>query len=70
MRQSFAQFINEYRVGEAKRLLLSDAIMTMEVVAELSGYNSQSTFYTAFKQFTGTTPAKFRVQAKADSSEL
>lgn len=58
--KSFAQFINEYRINEAKALLDAQPNMTVDVVAELSGYNSQSTFYSAFKQFTNTTPAKYR----------
>ena len=60
MQKSFAVFINEFRINEAKRLLLTSPKMTVEVVAEESGYNSQSTFYNAFKQFENTTPAKYR----------
>ena len=45
MEKSFAQYINGLRVEEAKRLLVSDNHLTMENVAELAGYNSQSTFY-------------------------
>lgn len=60
MQKSFAIFINEWRIYEAKRLLKEAPRMTMEVVAEESGYNSQSTFYAAFKQFENVTPAKYR----------
>lgn len=60
MQKSFSVFINEFRINEAKRLLIESPKMTVDVVAEESGYNSQSTFYTAFKQFESTTPAKFR----------
>jgi len=60
LNQSFAVFINKYRIEEAKRLLMSEPNLTMELVAEQAGYNSQSTFYSAFKKFEQTTPAKYR----------
>lgn len=60
LQKSFAYYVNEWRIQEAKRLLLQERRMSMEVIAEQSGFNSQSTFYSAFKQFEGTTPAKFR----------
>lgn len=58
----FTQFVNEYRINEAKQLLLDNPSQSIEVIAELSGFNSQSTFYTAFKKITDTTPARFREQ--------
>ncbi len=60
MQKSFALYVNEWRINEAKRLLLQEARKSMEVIAEASGFNSQSTFYNAFKQLENTTPAKFR----------
>ena len=59
LQKRFTQFINEYRIEEAKALLRSDNHLKMEVVAEECGFNSPSTFYTAFKKFTNTTPARF-----------
>lgn len=60
MQKSFSMFINEWRINESKRLLVESPRMTMELVAEASGYNSLSTFYSAFKQFEDSTPAKYR----------
>jgi AraC-like DNA-binding protein len=57
---SFSNFINEYRITKAKTLLLATKKIKMDDIAEQCGFNSNSTFYTAFKKFTGTTPAKFR----------
>lgn len=56
----FSQFINEHRIEEAKQLLLENINQSMEVIAEQCGFNSQSTFYTAFKKHAHTTPAKYR----------
>ncbi len=57
---SFSNFINEYRITKAKSLLLQSKKMKMDDISEQCGFNSSSTFYVAFKKFTGTTPAKYR----------
>lgn len=59
LNKSFSQFINEYRIEEAKHLLKENTNLKIEVIAEKSGFNSNSTFYTAFKKVTGITPAKY-----------
>ncbi len=59
LNKSFSHYINEYRIEEAKRLLDANTNLKMEVIAEESGFNSSSTFYTAFKKVTNTTPAKY-----------
>ena len=60
LNKSFSLFINEYRIEEAKTLLAGDKLIKMDVIAEMCGFNSQSTFYSAFKKIAGTTPAKYR----------
>jgi len=57
---SFSNFINEYRITKAQTLLLQAKKMKMDDIADQCGFNSNSTFYTAFKKCTGTTPAKYR----------
>ncbi|MDR6982059.1 AraC-like DNA-binding protein [Rheinheimera pacifica] len=69
LNMSFTHYLNEKRIEYAKSLLLSDGSLSAEYVADVSGYNSLSTFYAAFKKFTGTTPAKFRQQASDNTSE-
>lgn len=59
LNKSFSQFINEYRIEEAKHLLESNSNLKIEIIAETCGFNSNSTFYTAFKKITNTTPAKY-----------
>lgn len=59
LKKSFSQFINEYRIEEAKQLLKSQPNLKIEIIAEKCGFNSNSTFYTAFKKVTSTTPAKY-----------
>ncbi|MDA9773900.1 helix-turn-helix domain-containing protein [Saprospiraceae bacterium] len=59
LQKNFSQFINEYRIDEAKKMLVEDQHLKIQAVAENCGFNSNSTFYAAFKKITGTTPAEF-----------
>ena len=64
LKSSFNQFVNQHRIEEAKRLLCETPQLSLELVAERSGFNSQSTFYSAFKRMENTTPARYRQQAQ------
>jgi AraC-like DNA-binding protein len=60
--QNFFDFINHYRVDEAKRLLtnpVDEKITVLEVLYAV-GFNSKSSFNTLFKKYTGLTPTEFR----------
>lgn len=60
--KNFFEFINEYRVEEAKRLLVMPEkkhLNMLDVLAE-SGFSSKSTFNAIFKQYTGKTPSEYR----------
>lgn len=59
---SFYQFINEFRVDEAKRLLASEGAgaTTVLEVGFASGFNSKSAFNDVFRRSTGMTPSEFR----------
>ncbi len=60
LNQNFYEFVSEYRIEEAKKILLVDKKKTvLEVLYEV-GYNSKSTFNTHFKKSTGYTPTEFR----------
>lgn len=60
--KNFTELINEYRIEEAKQLLTSNSLYTIEAIGNQSGFNSKSAFYKAFKKVTNTTPAKFKSQ--------
>ncbi len=60
LEKSFNAYVNEYRIAEAKKLLTSEPGLNLEAVAERSGFNSNSTFFAAFKKVTQRTPASFR----------
>ena len=59
LNKNFSSFINEYRINEAKRIMALESNLKLEVIAEMCGFNSNSTFYSAFKKFTKTTPSKY-----------
>ena len=58
---NFSEFINSYRIEEAKRLLRDPEYKsyTLTAIGFEAGFNSKSAFYIAFKSLTGTTPAKY-----------
>jgi AraC-like DNA-binding protein len=60
--KSFALFINEYRIEEAKHLLKENNSFTLEAIGFEAGFSSKSTFYATFKKVTGQTPSEFKKQ--------
>jgi AraC-like DNA-binding protein len=62
--QSFSDFINSYRVEDAKKKLLDPAFSHLSVlgIAEEVGFNSKSSFNSVFKKHTNMTPSEFRNQ--------
>ena len=59
---NFFDFVNRFRVEAAKVLLSNraDAKRTVLEVLYDSGFNSKSSFNTAFKKFTGLTPTEYK----------
>ncbi len=59
---NFSDFINSLRVEQAKKFLSNDEFSQYTIVAIglECGFNSKSTFYSAFKKFTSETPTTFR----------
>jgi AraC-like DNA-binding protein len=58
--KSFSEFINEYRVEEAKLLIKNNNKFTLEAIGFDAGFSSKSNFYTTFKKTVGITPAQFK----------
>lgn len=58
--KSFTDFINEYRIEEAKQLISIKTQYTIEAIGKTSGFNSKSAFYKAFKKYTRTTPSQYK----------
>lgn len=58
--KSFSNLIKEYRIEKAKKLLETEKNFTLESLGYDSGFSSKSTFFTAFKKMTGSTPAEYQ----------
>lgn len=61
--KTFVQFVNEYRLVHASKLLAEQPISITEVCFE-SGFNNFSHFNKSFKAFTGQNPSEYRNQLK------
>jgi AraC-like DNA-binding protein len=59
--KNFYHFINGYRIEECKRILENsdDESVNMLGIAYDSGFNSKTTFNTAFKAYTGVSPTEY-----------
>lgn len=60
--KSYSNFINEYRVNHAMKMLSDPVIGTkysIDAIARESGFNSISNFNMVFKKFAGVTPSIF-----------
>lgn len=58
----FPRYVRELRVAEARRLLAEDRRSSVLSIGMMCGFGSQSTFYAAFREATGQSPAAFRKQ--------
>ncbi|MCF8374600.1 MAG: tetratricopeptide repeat protein [Bacteroidales bacterium] len=63
---SFNSYINEYRVKEAMRFLISPDYQnySLEGIGQLVGFNNRMSFISNFKKITGITPGIFRDKNK------
>lgn len=57
--ESFFDFVNGYRIDDAKTLLTSTNSSVLAIAYEV-GFNARSSFYNAFKRVTGQTPSNYR----------
>lgn len=60
--KNFNDFINSYRIEESIRMLSdrSNGSKTILEIAYYVGFNSKSSFYEAFKKYTGGTPKNYQ----------
>lgn len=67
---NFCEFINRYRIDEAKRLLGNEKRMSVLDISLEVGFNSKSAFNRAFKNSTAMTPLAYRKQIQSDNLEI
>lgn len=63
---NFSNYLNDYRVEAVKKMLLNPEFQNYSLLAMglESGFTSKTTFYKAFKKFTGMTPSQYQKSFK------
>jgi len=66
LNRTFSDYINYYRIEEAKRILASPRAEEINVstVAHQVGFNTMTTFYKTFRKLTGKTPKQYKKEIK------
>jgi len=67
--KSLQDYINRFRLEEARRLLESQSGQTIETVADKCGFHSYLAFYRAFREHYKMNPADYRKMAKMNRQE-
>lgn len=70
LNKHFFDFVNEYRIKKAMEIFKNtndEKLTVLEVLYEV-GFNSKSSFNTAFKKFTGTTPSEFKRKTSSSAA--
>ncbi|MBB3113697.1 YesN/AraC family two-component response regulator [Paenibacillus phyllosphaerae] len=57
---TFINFLNDLRINEAKKLLVTDPYLPVWQIGERVGYCNRHYFAKVFKKYTGTTPGEYR----------
>jgi YesN/AraC family two-component response regulator len=59
---TFSDFVNKYRVEEAKKLLIDETMKSysLNYISEKSGFGSMGSFMRVFRDIEGITPGQFR----------
>ena len=66
---NFRNYINSYRIEEAKKILISDTGKNILTICYDVGFNSKSTFNLCFKKYTNRTPSEFRQEHQPDDKK-
>ncbi len=67
---NFNDFINQYRINEAKKRLIDKTYnqLTIEAIGESVGFKSKATFYNAFKKHVAMSPKAY-IRSQVDITE-
>ncbi|WP_420604180.1 helix-turn-helix domain-containing protein [Flagellimonas sp.] len=60
LQKNFYSLLNHYRIKEAKHLLITQPFLSVKAVMYEVGFNSKTSFYSAFKKETGLSPNDYR----------
>ncbi|MBN2158522.1 MAG: AraC family transcriptional regulator [Spirochaetes bacterium] len=60
LRMNFSNYVNSFRIAEAKKLIGEDPARSVISICFHVGFNSKSAFNKAFRKFTGVNPKEIR----------
>jgi AraC-like DNA-binding protein len=60
LQKNFYSLLNHYRVEEAKHLLQTQPFLSVKAIMYEVGFNSKTSFYSAFKKETNVCPNDYR----------
>lgn len=66
---SFVEYVNNYRVNEARYLLRSTQKNILDISSEC-GFHSLRTFNATFKNITGQTPREYRIDTQVKNAAI
>lgn len=68
LQQNFYDFVNAYRIREAKKMLLDRTYSHLNIlgIALECGFNSKPTFNRAFRKFVNMSPSEFKATQKSE----
>ena len=61
---NFKEYLNQYRIDRAKKLLLQDEAVLVNDLAQQVGFTNSTSFRRVFKSITGVSPGEYREQQK------
>ncbi|NTS78251.1 AraC family transcriptional regulator [Catenovulum sp. SM1970] len=61
---NYYQYINQYRVAHAKKLLKENTELSIKSICFESGFNNRTSFNNAFKHIIGLTPSQYQSNPK------
>jgi len=59
----FSRFVRQQRIEKAKMLLVDEPTSSVLAISLMTGFQSQSNFYSAFREVTGQSPGHYRKAA-------
>jgi len=59
---SFSTYVNDFKISEAKQLLINEPELTVLRIAMMTGFNSVRTFNRVFAKSTGLTPVEYKIK--------
>jgi AraC-like DNA-binding protein len=69
LKKNFNMYINEFRIEEAKKLLVDEPERSIVSVSYAVGFNSPTSFYDWFFKMTGLSPSKYRKKQSGKHSD-